>query len=395
MKFAHLSDVHLGSWREDSLRQLGMQAFNRAIDICIEENVGCILISGDLFNTSMPSIDVLKEAAAILSKVKEHDINVYVIPGSHDYSASGKTMIDVLEKSGLILNVAKLENGKLEHFIDKTGLMIAGWHGRKGGLERYEYRDIKLENQENRISVFMFHTMLEEFKPEALDIVDCMSVNELPAGFSYYAGGHPHYVIQGGYGNGKIAYPGALFPNNFKELEKFKHGGFYIIDDKLSITWIPVYVKEVVSFSINADGKSPSEVENEVVQLAEKMQDKVVTIRIAGMLREGKPSDINHKRIDNAFSHAYFLLKNTNKLNSIEAGKIGVKQGSVEQVEKDIIDEYLTKNVGHNISFVNNLIAALDKEKEDGETNADFENRVVKDAIMALALEEEYDIKKD
>ncbi len=136
MKFAHLSDVHLGSWREDSLRELGMKAFQESMDICIKENVGCIIISGDLFNVALPSIDVLKEAANILNKVREHDINVYVIPGSHDYSASGKTMIDVLENSGLIINVARLDENNLKMFEDKTGIKIAGWHGRRGDWRR-------------------------------------------------------------------------------------------------------------------------------------------------------------------------------------------------------------------------------------------------------------------
>ena len=168
MKFAHLSDVHLGSWREDSLRELGMQAFKESMDICIKENVGLIIISGDLFNVALPSIEVLKEAANILNKVREHDINVYVIPGSHDYSASGKTMIDVLENSGLIINVARLDVNKLIMFEDKTGIKIAGWHGRKGGLEKNEYWQVGKEHleKEQGFKIFMFHTMLEEFKPE-------------------------------------------------------------------------------------------------------------------------------------------------------------------------------------------------------------------------------------
>src|SRR3989344_8131829 len=96
MKFAHLSDCHLGGWQDNNLRQLGMQAFEKAIEICLEEHVGCILITGDLFNTSMPSVEILKNAASILNRVREHDIAVYIIPGNHDYSNSGKTMIDVL-----------------------------------------------------------------------------------------------------------------------------------------------------------------------------------------------------------------------------------------------------------------------------------------------------------
>ena len=39
-----------------------------------------------------------------------YNIEVYVIPGSHDFSPSGKTMLDVLENSGLVINVNKMDN---------------------------------------------------------------------------------------------------------------------------------------------------------------------------------------------------------------------------------------------------------------------------------------------
>ena len=43
-----MADLHLGGWREDTLREVGIKAFEKAIDISIDENVDFILISGDL-----------------------------------------------------------------------------------------------------------------------------------------------------------------------------------------------------------------------------------------------------------------------------------------------------------------------------------------------------------
>ncbi len=389
MKFAHLSDVHLGGWREDSLRELGMKAFQQAIEICINEHVGFILISGDLFNVSLPSVDVLKEAANILNKVREHDINVYVIPGSHDYSVSGKTMIDVLESSGLLVNVARLDDGRLKVYTDKTGIKIAGWHGRHGSLEKDEYLHVdfsQLENEDGK-KIFMFHTMLEEFKPADLDIVECMSVNSLPEGCMYYAGGHPHRVIDGRYSTGRLAYPGALFPNNFRELEQFQHGGFYIVDDNGNARWQQVKVAEVASLHVDASNKTARQVEEEIVMHASNKDGRVVTLRIEGQLKEGKPSDINFKRIDASFANAYYLLKNTSKLGSREIENIEVRQGSVEEVENSIVMEYLGKNK-IDAGLLNGLLASLDKEKEEGESNNDFSLRVVRDAARAARLQE-------
>ena len=86
MKFAHLSDSHIGGWREPKLRDLGIQTFRKIIEKCIEENVGFVLISGDLFDTALPQTELIKETASILKLLHEYDIPVYAIPGSHDFS---------------------------------------------------------------------------------------------------------------------------------------------------------------------------------------------------------------------------------------------------------------------------------------------------------------------
>ena len=44
MKFAHLADCHIGSWREPELKELSIKSFEKAIDICIKEHVGFVLI---------------------------------------------------------------------------------------------------------------------------------------------------------------------------------------------------------------------------------------------------------------------------------------------------------------------------------------------------------------
>ena len=126
MKFAHTSDCHIGGWREDELKKLNVESFKRMIDVCIQEHVGFLLIAGDLFDTSIPQIDMIKIVANQLKRLREENIDVYVIPGSHDHSPSGKTMISVLEKAGLCHNVFKLKDGCLSFTGDKTGVKITG-----------------------------------------------------------------------------------------------------------------------------------------------------------------------------------------------------------------------------------------------------------------------------
>src|SRR5574341_844452 len=151
MKFAHLSDCHIGGWREPKLRDANTKSFRMAIEKCLQEKVDFILISGDLFNTAVPGIDSLRMAVQQLKKVKDAGIPVYYIAGSHDFSPSEKTMLDVLEYAGLAVNVAKGEELpdnriKLHFTVDKkTGAKITGMLGKKGGLEKGYYYHLAKE----------------------------------------------------------------------------------------------------------------------------------------------------------------------------------------------------------------------------------------------------------
>ena len=108
MKYAHFADVHIGSWREPKLNNLSTMAFVKAVDHCILQGVDFILIAGDLFNTSLPSIDKLKTVVKKLKELRIKQIPVYIVAGSHDYSPSGKTMLEVIEEAGFRSIVGRL-----------------------------------------------------------------------------------------------------------------------------------------------------------------------------------------------------------------------------------------------------------------------------------------------
>ena len=85
MKYSHLADLHLGSWREPKMREVSTQVFLKAIESCIEQAVDFILFAGDIFNTSLPSVDTLKIVTQKLKELHNRQIPVYVIAGSHDF----------------------------------------------------------------------------------------------------------------------------------------------------------------------------------------------------------------------------------------------------------------------------------------------------------------------
>tara|TARA_Y100000310_G_scaffold339954_1_gene434252 strand:+ start:11880 stop:13088 length:1209 start_codon:yes stop_codon:yes gene_type:complete len=401
MKFAHTSDCHIGGWREDELKKLNVESFKRMIDICIQEHVGFLLIAGDLFDTSIPQIDMIKVVANQLKRLHEENIDVYVIPGSHDHSPSGKTMIGVLEKAGLCQNVFKMQEGCLSFTEDKTGAKISGIIGLSCGLERVQYKELqnrKELEEEGGFKIFMFHTLLEELKPKSWDKVPGESYSLLPKNFNYYAGGHPHFVLQKQVdGHGMIAYPGPLFPNNFKELEELQHGGFFIVDDQLNMKHMPIKVKDVVSLKFDASNKLPHEVEAEMLDKIKSLDltNKIVTLRVAGCLKSGKPSDIDFKKVIASASSAFVVLKNTYKLTTKEFEEVNIDSGKAEDIEEKIIEEHLGQvdiaDLGLEEKWlIKNLFSCLNKEKHEGETKADLEHRLMKDLLQSLKLEEKW-----
>ncbi|MBT7902464.1 DNA repair exonuclease [Candidatus Woesearchaeota archaeon] len=399
LKFAHLADCHIGGWREQKLRDLNFKSFQKAIQLCKENSVDFIIISGDLFNTSFPPLHELKKTVKVLKNLLENQIPVYVVAGSHDYSPSGKTILDVLEEAGLIINVCKgqIIEGKLKlnFTIDKkTKVKLTGMIGKRGMLEKTYYEGLDTDSliSETGFKIFLFHTTIDELKPAELSRMEGSPVSLLPKGFDYYAGGHVHIVEKkslDGYAN--LCYPGPTFPNSFSELEKLKTGGFYIYDSGV-VRWQNVVVCNVETFFINGDLKTPTEIESEIFDLinSKEFYNSLVLFRVQGKLKEGRPGDVNWKKIFELVIQkgAIFVLKNANKLVSKEFEEIKVIEGTTEEVENKLICEHVGQldflSESSEKQLVNDLINILQIEKEEGEKSTDYENRVIREANMVI-----------
>jgi DNA repair protein SbcD/Mre11 len=407
MKYAHLADLHLGSWRDLKMRDLSTKAFIKAIDECVEEQVDFILFAGDLFNTSLPGLDTLKLVTKKLKELKDKGIPLYTIAGSHDFSPSGKTMLDVLENAGLLKNVCKgsvnqeTKQLHLNFTVDeKTGTKITGMLGKKGLLDKVYYQNLFLGNLENEpgYKIFMFHTTLSELKPKHLEMMESQPISFLPKNFHYYAGGHVHHptkIEKEEYGT--LTYPGALFPNNFAELEKYQKGGYYLIsveNNLQEIQWKPLEVIKNESFTLNCVHKSPEVVSFEIANNFNNkdLTNHIVTIRLTGKLNKGKVSDINFKEIFNQLykQGAYFIMKNTAKLNSEEFEEIKLSNSNPENVEEEIIKEHLQQiklfNPETELHLTKSLIHSLTTSKQEGETISDFNLRVEEEITKLLNI---------
>ena len=404
MKFAHLADCHIGSWRDPKLKDTSTNAFVKAIDKCVKEKVDFILIAGDLFNTSFPRLDNLKTVVGKFRQLKDAGIPVYIVPGSHDYSPSGKTILDVLEEAGLFVNVFKgtAENGKLKlnFTLDrKTGAKITGILGKRGALEKTYYEKLILDNLENETGykIFLFHSGIDELKPKEMENIISQPLSLLPKGFDYYAGGHVHIVDDKQIdGYGRIAYPGPLFPNSFAELEKLERGGFYIVEGN-ELKWEPIQIHNVEKLSIDCSHKTPEQIKDEILNNFKnnELNNTIVLIRLHGVLESGKPGDIDFKEIFTELYNksAYFVMKSSHAVSSKEFEEIKTDARNVEDIEEFLIKEHLGQIKMENLTLekeeelIKNLMKTLGTEKQEGETVPDFEKRVREEVSRVLEME--------
>ena len=385
VKFAHLADVHLGGWKQQSLQDLNLQSFKKAVEICINEKVEFVLIAGDLFDSAFPPIDILKETFAEFRKFKEAKIPCFIIAGSHDYSVSGKTFLDVLEKAGFCKNVAEFEEKGERIILNPTlykGVAIYGYPGKTSGLEINDLRKVEFNECPGMFKIFMLHTTIDKAKGELP--IDSLETSKVPAA-DYYAMGHLHIDFQ--YEN--FVYPGPIFPNNFQELEDLEYGRFCIIDttleSKRQLKKIELKIKEVVVLDIKIDNTLMA-TEKIIAELEKRdIKDKIVLLRISGILESGKVSDLKFSQIEEAVKrkNAYFLLRNTHDLKTRETN-IEFKIEEKENVEEETIKIYLEQNKSDFNKFISQTINILSAEKQEGETVDSFTGRIMDESKKIL-----------
>ncbi len=379
MKFTHLADIHIGAYNDPKLSKIILDNFKQAIDISLKENVDFVIIAGDLFNVAMPGIDNLKETVLQLKRLKENNIPVYLVAGSHDYSSSGKTIIDILEHTGMLVNVLKGEQDKngrlnLKFTIDKkTGAKITGILGKRNMLEKEYYEQLNREPLESAegFKIFIFHTSLSELKPEEMSEMNSIPCSLLPKNFDYYAGGHIHITTDitiPGYKN--IVYPGPIFPVNFSELEKLKHGSFVIYDNG-KIKRINLDNISTISIALDCTNLTPAQIEQKIInQFPEDLSQKILTLRLFGAI-DVKVSDINFNLINSEAlkRNAFYVMRNTSKLISKQLREVRTKETSQDLVEETLIKEFSSnftfKNADVKIGpeLIKQLITSLSAEK--------------------------------
>ena len=416
MKFAHLSDVHLGFQKQESLQKIEQQVFEKILDECISRKVDFILIPGDLFHVNIPEMRVQKFAFAKFRAVHDAGIPIYVVYGSHDFSPVSNSVIDLLAEVGYITKVTDAtshEDGaiSLKCLIDpKTGAKITGLSGLKVGKDRewYEKLDRESLEAEQGFKIFLFHGGISDMKTDSGMDGDQMPLSLLPQGFSYYAGGHMHkFNHQSFDGYSNVVYPGTPFAGYHADLEDNANGqkrGFVLVefeDTVKSVDFVEIENTEYEVIEVDANNRKAESVNQE---LAEKtadidVQNKVVIIKIQGELMAGKTADVDVSIVRDNLNNKDALVVNVskNQLTSKEYSITEAKGSNKEEIETNVFSE----NIGQlkfdypellnesGIKLSSKLLRELGQSKLENEKNNEYIPRIRDSALALLGLDDD------
>ena len=399
-KFAHLADCHLGGWRQEELQKLNFASFQKIIDIIIQENLEFVLISGDLFDSAYPSIEILKDSFAQFKRLSDAKIPVYLIAGSHDFSASGKTFLDVLEKAGFCKNIEDFEiqeDGRIK--LNPTfhkNIAIYGYPGKKSGMEVEDLSKVYLDSLHS-FTILMIHTTIKD----VVGTIPMSSVKKesLPLA-NYYAMGHIHKRFETQVANSKYIYPGPTYPNNFQELSDLQYGSFQIVETdgaNIQTKNIQIPLKEVLTITIEiTNGLTATQ---EIISQLDKLplRDKIVLLKLKGTLTQGKTGDIKFGEIEEFVKkkEVFTFLRNISsiKIQATEFQIESTSEDNVEKIESQILREYSKQNPTDFNKYLPQLMSALSLEKNEDEKSSIYEDRLLTELKNILQINEAINIK--
>ena len=122
MKLMHLSDLHLGKLvLEQSMIDDQKYILNQIIDIVKKEKVDIVLIAGDVYDKSIPTIEAVNLFSNFLTKLYKLKVLVFVISGNHDSKDRLSFGNELFVDNGIYIEGIFNGNLRCETINDKDG----------------------------------------------------------------------------------------------------------------------------------------------------------------------------------------------------------------------------------------------------------------------------------
>ena len=245
MKILHLADLHLGKiLQEQSLLEDQEYMLNEIINIIKEENVQAVLISGDVYDRSVPPADAVNLLDDFLKKlIKELKIKVFIIAGNHDSKDRLGFGSKIFEDDGLYIESrynGALRKVELEDEFGKLNIYMLPFIK---PIEVRQFFEEELENNYNTAinkiiskekintderNIIMVHQFVtagtnepERTESEVLSLggIENVDVSNFDS-FDYVAIGHVHRPQR--IGRDTARYAGTMLKYSFSEIRDSK-----------------------------------------------------------------------------------------------------------------------------------------------------------------------------
>ena len=264
MRFAHISDLHLGKrLHEVSLLEDQAYILDEICKILRDERPDAVLIAGDIYDKSAPSAEAVRLFDDFLSALSADGQMVFVISGNHDSAARVAYGGRIMERSGVHLSAPAYEGGVrpvtltdghgpvdiyLLPFIKQTHVSLAFPDEKiESYTDALRVAVEKMPIDPKRRSVLVAHQFVtgavrsdsEEVSVGGLDNVDAAVFSP----FSYVALGHIHRPQN--IGSPRVRYSGTPLKYSFSEAGDEKSVTMAELDGKgeVSLRTIPLTPK--------------------------------------------------------------------------------------------------------------------------------------------------------
>jgi DNA repair exonuclease SbcCD nuclease subunit len=197
-RFVHAADIHLDSplrslaLRDSALADLIGNATRRAfigiVDLCLDEQVDALLLSGDLYDGEQTSMKTARFLADQIRKLHEAQIKVFVIRGNHDALSritKELTFPDSVTIFGGRAAAVPVERERGAIPVAIHGISFAQPHASESLLARFR------APIEGAVNIGLLHTSLDG-SPGHDPYAPCGPAELQASGFRYWALGHIH-----------------------------------------------------------------------------------------------------------------------------------------------------------------------------------------------------------
>jgi len=314
MKIIHCADIHLGSTltsiKDDKKRSERkseiLNSFFRLIDYAKNNDIHCILLAGDVFDSDTPTKE---DKDFFYNAVNDNkDISFYYLKGNHDKN-----------------EITKFECENLFTFDDSwksytyNNVTITGIEITNDNINSL-YSSLKL-NKEN-LNIVMLHGDINNKGKDSIDLKKLLNKS-----IDYLALGHIHsYYCQNIDARGVAIYPGCLDGRGYDEMgEK----GLVLLDienNKINYSFVPFSSRPYILKEIDVSGaKSLYDIQNKVSSAINDLKkESIVRLVLYGKVNSDAETDYTdiENRIEIAFKDKFFDLRVDSKIKlTIDANK--------------------------------------------------------------------------